>query len=248
MWTAGDVESIERATAGAVVPEALEELEGWLLAFDSGVVNRAKSAAPLFHQPCDPAIVRRIESRYAAHDKPTMFRLADVPAFDGLRATLTARGYRPDKPTLVQIASTAEVSRVAAADGVQRAGAPDAAWIAAFLGEGFDPVDGASRAETLARGADTVFASVREDGVAVGAGAVSFGFGWASIHGMRTAQHRRGERIGARVMAALAQAAHERALPRIFLQVDGHNAPALALYRRAGFVTAWPYAYWRKPS
>ena len=32
----------------------------------------------------------------------------------------------------------------------------------------------------------------------------------------------------------------------VFLQVDAANTPALALYRRAGFVTAWTYEYWRK--
>ena len=34
----------------------------------------------------------------------------------------------------------------------------------------------------------------------------------------------------------------------MFLQVDGANAPALALYRRAGMTTAWSYAYWRLPA
>jgi hypothetical protein len=41
----GDVEAIERATVAAVSPEAVEELDGWLLAFDTGTVGRAKSAA-----------------------------------------------------------------------------------------------------------------------------------------------------------------------------------------------------------
>ena len=57
--------------------------------------------------------------------------------------------------------------------GMTPAKTPDEAWIAAFLGEGFDPVDGASRARTLARGADSVFASVREGDVAIGAGVAS---------------------------------------------------------------------------
>jgi N-acetylglutamate synthase len=28
--------------------------------------------------------------------------------------------------------------------------------------------------------------------------------------------------------------------------VDASNVPALALYRRMGFTTAWTYAYWRR--
>lgn len=34
----------------------------------------------------------------------------------------------------------------------------------------------------------------------------------------------------------------------MFLQVDAHNAPVLALYRRAGFQIAWPDAYWQLPA
>jgi N-acetylglutamate synthase len=46
-------------------------------------------------------------------------------------------------------------------------------------------------------------------------------------------------------LAALAQQAIARGIDRLFLQVDEGNAPALALYQRAGFQTAWRYHYWR---
>jgi ribosomal protein S18 acetylase RimI-like enzyme len=239
-----DIEAIERATAAAVAPEAVEELDGWLLAFDSGVVGRAKSAAPLRHQPCDVRIIDAIEARYAAHGLPVSIRLAERAELSPIADALTRRGYRPGPSTLVQIALTADVVNAAPQDGVDIARRPDAAWIAAFVGEGFDPVDGASRARKLARGADSLFAAVREGDVAIGAGVVSFGYGWASLHGMRTAQKRRGERIAARVMSALASEAQQLSVSRMFLQVDAHNDPAIALYRRAGFVTVWRYAYW----
>ena len=44
----------------------------------------------------------------------------------------------------------------------------------------------------------------------------------------------------------MAQEADRRGIERVFLQVDAANAPALSLYRRLGFTTAWPYAYWRR--
>jgi hypothetical protein len=58
-----DVEGIERATAFAVSPESVEELDGWLLTFDTGSVNRAKSAAPLQHTAFDEAMIGKIEAR-----------------------------------------------------------------------------------------------------------------------------------------------------------------------------------------
>jgi ribosomal protein S18 acetylase RimI-like enzyme len=63
---------------------------------------------------------------------------------------------------------------------------------------------------------------------------------------MRTAQHCRGRGLAARVLATLADAALSRNLNRMVLQVETGNEPALALYRRAGFSTAWTYSYWKK--
>ena len=146
----------------------------------------------------------------------------------------------------MQTAATSDVQRVAKGPAADIAAQPDEGWAAVFLGEGFDPVDGASRVKTLSRAPGTLFASIREDGRTVAAGAAAFGHGWASVHGMRTAQACRGRGLAARVLASLADAASARGYPRMFLQVEAHNPPAQSLYRRAGFEPAWTYAYWRK--
>jgi ribosomal protein S18 acetylase RimI-like enzyme len=41
--------------------------------------------------------------------------------------------------------------------------------------------------------------------------------------------------------------AWQRGITRAFLQVEADNAPALGLYRRFGFTTAWTYHYWKAP-
>jgi N-acetylglutamate synthase len=115
-----------------------------------------------------------------------------------------------------------------------------------FVGEGFDPVDGASRVATLSRAPGALFASIREGGETVAAGMGGFSHGWASVHGMRTALHCRGRGLAGRVLATLADAAQQRGIDRVFLQVEAANASALALYRRAGFATAWTYSYWKQ--
>jgi GNAT superfamily N-acetyltransferase len=122
---------------------------------------------------------------------------------------------------------------------------PDAGWMTMFLGEGLDPTDGASRSRSLGRATGTLFASVREQGHTVACGAASYCHGWLGVHGMRTAVARRGEGLAGRVLHAMAAEANRRGLAGVFLQVDASNLPALALYRRAGFTLAWPYAYWR---
>jgi len=215
---AKDVASIEQATLAAVVPEAVEEREGWLLPVDHGTVGRARSAVPLQHTEADPGVLGRIEAYYAAHGLPAVFRLATDACFDGLRHELRQRGYSADKPTLVQVGTVGRMRQVSSQPSAEIATTPDAAWTALFLGEGFDPVDGASRVRTLSRSRDSVYASVRENG----------------------------QGLAGRVLAGLADAALARGMAQVFLQVEAGNAAAQALYRRAGFGTAWTYEYWRR--
>lgn len=243
-----DIETIERATVAAVAPDAMEEIAGWLLPFDAGLVRRARSAAPTSQLAPDPAALALIEGRYGARELATMFRLPDASAFDALRGQLRATGYRSELPTEVQVAATAAVRAVSKGALAEVAPAPDAGWAEVFLGPGFDPIEGASRVRTLSRATGSLFASVHEDGVTVAAGVAAFGHGWASVHGMRTAQDRRGRGLAGRVLAALAQEALVRGYERIFLQVQADNPAAQALYRRAGFALAWRYDYWSQPA
>jgi GNAT superfamily N-acetyltransferase len=244
----GEIEAIERATVAAVSPLAVEELDGWLLPFDDGTVKRARSAVPLHRQAVSDSTLDRIEDRYDSHHFVPAFRLADVPCFDALRAELEQRHYVGDSPTCVQIGSAGRMRDVAAA-GAAPADVdpvPDGAWATLFLGEGFDPVDGAHRVRALSRAKGSLYASVREGHRTVAAGAMAFSHGWASVHGMRTEQSQRGRGLAGRVLAGLAQAALERGFERVFLQVDAHNMAAHALYRRAGFSTRWQYRYWQR--
>jgi ribosomal protein S18 acetylase RimI-like enzyme len=245
--TPQDIEAIERATVAAVSPQAQEEIDGWLLPFDTGTVGRAKSAVPLAHSAPDAGVIGDVESRYAARGMPVMWRLPELAAFDAFAQQLQAMGYQPGKPTHVQTAAVLRVMEISQGPFAQTAARPDAGWASVFVGEGFDPVDGASRVATLSRAPGALFASIREGDETIAAGMGGFSHGWASVHGMRTAQHCRGRRLAGRVLATLAQAAKSRGIERIFLQVEAHNAAALALYQRAGFATAWTYSYWKKP-
>ncbi len=245
------VEHIEKATVAAVSPEIVRALPGWLLPMDSGKVGRAKSAVPLAHHAshADVGLVQTIEQMYAQQGMQACFRLPEVASFDAMRHALQAKGYRAEQPTLVQLGSTAAMRQVTQLEPAQVDHMPDAQWAAVFLGEGFDAVDGASRVKTLAKAPGSVFASVRcvGGGHAMAAGAGAFSHGWCSVHGMRTAAVHRGQGLAGRVLAGLALAAGQRGFNEVFLQVEQANTSAQALYRRAGFATAWTYVYWRLP-
>lgn len=244
--TAADIEAIERATLTAVAPLRVEALDGWLLPLDTGTVGRAHSAVPLHHSPHDPALIDTIARHYLDAGLRPVFRLPDLPAFEAWWPLLAARGFGREQPTLTQIGALDGLLTLAGhTDGVSLDTRPDDAWMAMFLGEGLDPVDGASRSTALSRAEGTLFASVREGGETVACSAACYAQGWLSLHGLRTAASQRGRGLAGRMIRAMALEAQRRGIANAFLQVDASNEPALALYRRAGMTTAWSYAYWR---
>ena len=241
-----DIASLERATLDAVAPLDRQEIDGWLLPFDHTTIGRATSAVPLRHRNLDSQHIAAMESLYAARGLRAAFRVADVPGLVGIHAELVQRGYQAQQPTLVQVGSVQQMRAVCHQEPACVRTKPDHAWSSVYVAEGFDPVDGAHRVQALSRSSHVVYACVVESGQSVAAGTAAMSQGWCSIHGMRTLPGQRGRGLAARVMAGLANAAAERQLTRIFLQVEEGNDAALALYRRAGFTTAWRYQYWRK--
>jgi predicted GNAT family acetyltransferase len=175
---------------------------------------------------------------------PPNFRIARIAAMAPVERELARLGLSPQQPTQVMLARASDAAASAGGD-VAIASEPDDDWAAVFLGEGFDPADGASRVATLKRAKGSLFASVREGGQVVAGGVLAFGHGWASIHGMRTALAHRGRGLATRVIAALAREALRRDHDRIALQVEVANDTATRVYRRCGFELAWVYAYWR---
>lgn len=245
LLTDDDIESLERATLDAVAPHAVEALPGWLLPFDTSTIGRAKSAVPLSHRHQDDALLQAIADRYAVRGLPAAFRLADAPALTNLHAELRRTGYQPTQATLVQVGSAQRLVHVFGSGSATIAARPTAAWSDVYLSEGLDAVDGAHRVAALSRSKYVVYASLVDAHGPAAAGTASFGHGWAGIHGMRTALRCRGQGLAGLLLGTLAQEAMARGQERIFLQVDEGNAAALALYRRAGFSTAWRYHYWR---
>lgn len=239
-----DIAAIERATAEAVSPRQVDEVDGWLVARDPGTIGRAHSAAPLHHD-LGAGAIPEIEALYRAAGLSPVFRIADVAGLASVRTALAERGYRPEQPTLVKVGAVSAMMAAARGAPAPVASAPGPSWGEVFTAEGFDPVDGASRVQVLTRAADAVYGAIEEDGRALGVGMMAFGQGWASVHGMRTRAERRGEGVAGRVLASLAAAAQARGVEPVFLQVEEGN-PARRLYRAFGFSPVWRYFYWRR--
>jgi ribosomal protein S18 acetylase RimI-like enzyme len=241
-----DVASIERATFRAVPPQRLVTLDDWLVGLDDGTVGRVHSAVPIRH---DAQVERELDAvlqAFAQAGRAPVFRIPRLTAFDAMRPRLAGHGLHGGKPTLTMTGPIAGLAGLPAGAAVDMAETPGEDWSAVFLGEGFDPVDGASRLAILRRATSSLFAGVRIDGVLAAVGSACFAQGWCSVHGMRTLPAFRARGCARSILSAFGREARDRGVERAFLQVEQGNEKAQALYRRAGLGDAWVYEYWKR--
>ena len=152
-----------------------------------------------------------------------------------MQVALRERGFEPRQPTLTLTGSVQALLAFHPGPPADVDRAPDAAWTAMFLGPGWTRQTVPAVRGCWLEGLQTRFVSLREGGQTLACGAAGLAEGWLSVHGMRTALAHRGQGPGPTRLAGHGREAQHRGIERVFLQVDASNAPALALYRRAGF-------------
>lgn len=244
---ADDVARLERATVAGVAPRRVVERDGWILGLDDGPMGRARSAAPLAHEP-PPPVTPSLAETYAGEGLPASFRVPDLAPLSPVIRDLAEAGYRPSEPTWMMTAGSGVVSSFAN-PGVGGPWpvlleVPDEDWLATFCGPGFDADEGTRRVAQLSRSPGARFAAVREGDRTLAVGVLSRAGGVGGIHGMRTAPDQRGRGHAGRILAAFARQAAAWGLEDLVLQVEAGN-PARRLYRAAGFSELWRYWYWR---
>lgn len=237
-----EIEALERDTVAAIAPPETLEIGGWLVPLDNGTIGRAKSAVPLRHD-ISPAAIGEIEAAYRDRSLKPAFRVADVAGLAAIHDELSRRGYTPRQPTIFKAGSVTELASFSEASAHILA-RPSDAWAAVYLGEGFDPADGAYRVLVLSRSPGAVYGAAGEGGEVHAVGAMSLGRAWAGIHGMRTALAHRGKGYASAILGAFGREARARGMDRVLLQVEEAN-PARRIYRAAGFTPIWRYHYWR---
>jgi ribosomal protein S18 acetylase RimI-like enzyme len=95
----------------------------------------------------------------------------------------------------------------------------------------------------LTSAAEQVFLSVRAAGSVRAIARVSLAAGWAGITAVEVSPGQRRSGLGGALTRAALDLAASRGARGVFLQVEVDNAPARALYERAGFRYSHRYHY-----
>jgi ribosomal protein S18 acetylase RimI-like enzyme len=240
------VGDLERVAARGWQGRETGRLGDWLLRAGGGFTGRANSALVVGDAGTAPAdAVDAVASWYDARGLQPCAQLPGRQA-RAADAAFAAAGWERDEDVLVLTAPV----QVHPADGVpvDLSPAPDEAWLSGYRYRGTE-LPAVAR-EVLTNAAEVVFASVRLDPAPAPLAAVARGVltdGWLGVTAVTVDERYRRRGLATAAMAALQRWAAEHGGHSVYLQVVVDNRPALALYRRTGFIEHHRYHYRRRP-
>jgi N-acetylglutamate synthase len=224
-------------------------LNGWVLRFSEGLTRRANSANPLRGpRETGSCLTATCETLYHRRQLPTIFRLPSIIDAD-LDERLDEAGYGREGESCVRYGDLSAVEAASDPD-VQLLPRPTREWFAA-MGALQNHTPEQRRLYRRIVGAIAIpaaFAGVSVEGefVAVAYGAIHDRL--LCFESVITNPRRQRRGYGRRVIASLAAWAKDQGAEGACLEVEAHNAAALALYDVVGLKTElYRYHYRREP-
>ena len=217
--------------------------DGWLLRHTPSLSRRrSNSALPLGGDHGDPTLV---EGFYARRGARALVQVSPAEERTGLDAELAGRDWTREGATNVLVADAGAALAGTQPGEVALADRPDAGWIAAWAAcEQRPDAEEHARAVLARIEPATAYARAADD---LGVGLAVCERGWAGLFCVATAPTARRRGIAGHVVHALTGWAVGHGARRLYLQVESANAPAHAMYERAGFTRSHGYHYRAAP-
>jgi N-acetylglutamate synthase len=224
--------------------------DGWVLRFSEGLTRRANSANPLMGpRETGDALIAACEALYQRRQLPTIFRLPSIIDSD-FDKRLDGLGYGREGESCVRYGELTAVE-MASDPEVQLLSRPTREWFAAMAAfQKHNPEQRRTYRRIVGSLAiPSAFAALAIEGefVALAYGAVHDRL--LCYESVITNPRRQRRGYARRVIAGLAAWAKDQGAEGACLEVEAHNAAALALYDLAGLKTElYRYHYRREPS
>jgi len=244
---------VEDAGLNASAPPAQWWIDGWLVRALPGKARRARCVNALMAGvlPLDERLAAA-EAACARTGVPLIFRITPFTQPAGLPAELQARGFEPVDPTLVLVAPERPATPPPAVPAHLRLEPLDGQAFAEAVGalRGSPPEHRRSHALRLAHSpAPYRGLALRraDDGAVLACGQVATEPPFAGLYDIVTHPEARNQGLARLLCEHLLLLGASLGGSTAYLQVDAANAPALAVYRRLGFVDGYGYQYLERP-
>ena len=241
-----DLRRVEEASLNALQTQRQYFYDGWVLRVSPGKARRARSVNAHFGSTLPIATkIAYCERLYDARELPVLFRMTPYVHPRNLGEELAGRGYETFDPTLVQVAPLDRPPEQPSCDGVDivAPGIDAFADAVAALQDSTSEQRDAYHERMANTPQPARYLAAHCDGRLVGVGTVMLEDGLAGIFSMATAPDMRRKGIASALLARLLAWAWEHGASHAYLQVEARNDPALAVYRKFGFATAYTYHY-----
>ena len=230
-------------------PERVVDLHGWRCGLDRGATRRPNSVWPIAWRPHRPlaAGIQAAERLYREAGLRPCFRITRAAAPVELAQALAARGYAREGASHVLVTETGSTGvapprRSGLALALDER--PSAGWLACYEEGLLSEAEGIALRGLLARIEPLhVFAAVTVDSRTASTALAVATKTCVQISAVRTLPACRRLGLAEGVLSAIADWARAQGAQHLALMVEATNAPALALYRKAGFRRAYDYHY-----
>lgn len=242
-----DNRRLEEVLLNATAPPEQLLYDGWLLRLSREHIKRASSVNPMFASTLPLGEkVDACERVYRERGRVPIFRITSQPAAPGLDAELEARGYRVFEPSLVQRAPLEGMGAAPDAPAGMRFEPMEMEPWVAMAGRlrGWPEHDVEAHTRRMASSVlDSHCLSLMVGEAVTSCGLVTVEAEYAGLFDIYTPPEYRGTGLATALCRRLLDIGREQGATVGWLSVLAANEPALAVYRRLGFVTAYEYWY-----
>jgi ribosomal protein S18 acetylase RimI-like enzyme len=246
-----DPRRIEEAGLNAMQTQRQVFYDGWLLRLSAGRAKRGRSVSAFFGSTLSLAEkIGHCERVYAQQGLPMLFRMTPFDQPPDLETALAARGYVAFDETFVQALPLDRAPEPPAQSAEVGVAWPDAAAFVDAVGElraSTAAQRDAHRERLLHSPLGKRFVVVRAGARVVCTAQIGVEGTLAGLFDVVTAEDARGRGHATLACALLLSWAWQHGAEHAYLQVSAANAPALAVYRKLGFGTAYAYHYRGRP-
>lgn len=239
------IQVLERQALHSLPALTQRYFDGWLLRFNEGYTRRANAVYPLYSAPAAlEDAIQHCEAQYSSAHLPVVFKMTPAAQPPHLDALLERRHYARSRDTLVQTVELRDQTLVPRK--VTYEAHMSLAWLRHYLTWlGLPSARHTIIQQTLERvpGPRMFTTLYDEAGEPVSIGLAVYNDSWCGFFDITTAPDHRGRGYARLLMQYLMAWGHQQGARQGYLQVDSANEPALSVYQKLGFTTAYPYWY-----